>query len=119
MPLEVGGCHSSNANGAKSSQSNIKDGKTSNAVNEKEALCMKLKELALKSKLVGPSSDRHENYTPKVKDIWPRLVGQSSADREDESVVKDATVEPNGSSSNKKEDGPKLSEDHSVIAEVI
>lgn len=120
MPLEVGGGHSSHANGAKSLPSNIKDAKTFNAVNEKEVLCMKLKELALKSKLVGPSSERHESNTPKVNDVWPKLVGQPSADCEDESVVNDATFEPNGSSSNKKEDTPSnLFQDHSVITQLI
>lgn len=121
MPLEVGGGHSSHANAAKKLPSKIKDANTSNAViNEKEVLCMKLKELALKSKPMGPSSDRHEKDTPKVKDIWPKLVGQPSADCEDESAVNDATVEPSSSSSNKKkEDGPNSSEDHSVITQLI
>ncbi|KAI3781532.1 hypothetical protein L2E82_11549 [Cichorium intybus] len=92
MPLEVGG----NLNGAKSLPSNIKDIKTFDSVNEKEAICMKLKELALKRK---NNVDRHENGTPVGNDVLPKLAARpSSADRKYEAVVvNDVNVEHNGS----------------------
>ncbi|XP_023769007.1 uncharacterized protein LOC111917573 [Lactuca sativa] len=105
MPLEVTG----NLNSSKSLPNNIKDIKTFNIANEKEAICMKLKELALKRK----NSEKHENVTSVVNDMLPKVAARpSSADRKDESsvvVVKDMSVENIGS----------LSKDHPVIAQLI
>ncbi|KAL4572429.1 hypothetical protein LXL04_019206 [Taraxacum kok-saghyz] len=90
MPLENGG----QLNGAKSLPSNVKDVKSLNGVNEKEAICMKLKELALKRKNAA-------------NDVVPEFAARPFADRKD--VVNDMSVEHNGS----------LSKDHPVIAQLM
>nr|XP_043622442.1 kelch repeat and BTB domain-containing protein F47D12.7-like [Erigeron canadensis] len=98
-PTEVVGNHLS---GAKSLPSNIRDVKTSNALNEKDIVKMQLMELALKRKLVSPS-------TPSDK-----LVGPHCADHKVESaIVNNKTVE------NNKDDPANPTKDHFVIAQLI
>ncbi|KAI7752707.1 hypothetical protein M8C21_010682 [Ambrosia artemisiifolia] len=63
---------------------NIKQVNTSNTVTEKDIICMKLKELALKRKLLVPSPSGDENY------VCPKLSGETPLSGMD---VNNSTVE--------------------------
>ncbi|KAL8263678.1 hypothetical protein R6Q59_021808 [Mikania micrantha] len=81
---------------------NIKQDNTYNKVTKKDAICMKLKELSLKHKLMaGPPS--HENYT------LPKLMGQApvSSGCKDESVERKEGCHPN------------LSKNYFMIAQLV